>query len=510
MTADFSVQHEFWNDLHYEDIHFRDVWQIELQSDFAYQVSQKQNVVMQEFYIFIPRSLQINKENYPQEDFYRDRTSLIRFKTPEFTLQELLLPTAIQSPFIRIKHVSQRVPNKEDVDFVDNELKLLGNVVRSSLRTSTRMLVDALMANVSVDGMIERFCEEIRQFRHAFLQVKGIFKKNWRVDTIDTTFAYVDEFISSSIDYYCLGLLATVRQCKSRRMHHADVVLVAVIREEQTHRQREYGEKEVQEDNRHEEAFLYRRGLLNKFVLDALLLTLQKTSWIQKYGFLIGTIAAGLAMLVYVAILFFTVTVGRLFVINSVPFLLLTVVIYVLKDRIKEGIRALFHREGYKWFADYTTKIMNSSSKRVIGKLKESTSFVDQADIPDEIIAMRHAKTPDIPLLQQHEEVIYYKKEMIFTKNPALKRSRRKHVHNIFLFNLQSLLQKASNAMIPVFLLDETNTLKEQLFPKVYYITIIVKHTTRKVDGEHVEIKKFSVCVDKRGIKRVEHIATKH
>src|SRR4051812_45921844 len=96
---------QFWEEFETGEIHFRDKWQFELKSEFSPIVGQKLSEFTQEFFIFIPTSLQINEETYSKHDFFRARTNLIRLSSPDFTFEELLDPKCVHSPFFKLREL---------------------------------------------------------------------------------------------------------------------------------------------------------------------------------------------------------------------------------------------------------------------------------------------------------------------------------------------------------------------------------------------------------------------
>ena len=86
-----------------------------------------------------------------------------------------------------------------------------------------------------------------------------------------------------------------------------------------------------------EEEILWHMSQMNKYFYEALSLKNVRIEVKKKHGALIGMIAAGLAMLVYMTL--FVLEVNS-FGINSVPIVIFAVVFYVLKDRIKEGMKS--------------------------------------------------------------------------------------------------------------------------------------------------------------------------
>src|SRR5262249_22367256 len=80
---------EFLEDLRSGEIHFRDKWQFELKSEFTISSAAPDTPYTQEFYFFIPNSLQINSTTYPKESFYQELTNFIRYKTPTYLFSDL-------------------------------------------------------------------------------------------------------------------------------------------------------------------------------------------------------------------------------------------------------------------------------------------------------------------------------------------------------------------------------------------------------------------------------------
>src|SRR4051812_47465130 len=89
------------------DIRFRDSLQFELKSNFFITPGFNKNVYKQEIFLFIPNNLQVKKENYSKKQFYLDQTNLIRYKTPQISLKNLIEPKNIKSPLIRLQKLTE-------------------------------------------------------------------------------------------------------------------------------------------------------------------------------------------------------------------------------------------------------------------------------------------------------------------------------------------------------------------------------------------------------------------
>ena len=506
---------QFWDEIDSEEVHVRDKLQFELKSEFLPHLNVKKNRYIQEFFFFVPNSLQINHLTYSKIQFYEDQTNLIRYKTPEFSFADLLDTHNKRSPLTRISETCDLPNTEENQSILEDELKLLANIVRSSLRNETKKLIydlDQLDASESAKKLIKNVTDLFHQLRELKDRLRKLKEKcitQWRSLIFEKYFFYAEEFISNSVSHYFTGLLEALRHKPRPELIEIDHMICNLLVEEQHHQDKECletlanGTEKI--DN---ELILYRRSLLDKFVLDALLLNTNRISVDVKFQSWIGGIAAGIAMLIY--ILFF-IWLGTVFLINSQPFLLLTVIIYVLKDRIKDEVKALSYHHAFKWFSDYRTEIRSPDSKQTLGILSESFSFIDEGAIPEEIRLKRNREFHIVlEEFQRPERVIYYKKTILIKKPIKGRQGRRHGLNIIFRFNIHRFLLKASNPY-EVYTTIDPKTLKliNLSLPKVYHLNLIMKSTSFTEEGNPlVEFKKFRLIIDKKGIKRIEQVTS--
>jgi len=478
-----------------EDIHFRDQWQFELKSDFLPHPSLKESTHTQEFFLFVPDSLQINPETYPKDFFYQDQTNLIRFKTPVFTLKNLIDPEEEKSPIFRIHHLQRSKISEANRETLENELKLLGNIVRSALRLNVQMILKA----TEYSSLVQKLCEDIKNFKKVYRSLSLSFHQNWMDPAIDSHFSYVEEFINKSIHYYLISLKKNLPE----DIPILDEVILQEIEEsEKLDLEPLMGAGEAL----HNEYILYRRGLLNKFVVDVLLLTCNRYSFLKTYQNIIGAIAAAIAMLFFFILYVWQ---SQIVVINSTAFVVITVILYVLKDRIKDGIKEISYKMAFGLFPDYTTQILSPNKKITLGKLKESFSFASEESLPQEIILARNREFHFVlESFKRPEQVLYHKKTVTITQNPEFERGRRHGLNIIFRFHIQRFLAKASDPNYSYTTLDKTTKeLVEMELSKVYHLNIILRNTYISDDlSQKVELKKYRIVVDKNGIKRIEFV----
>jgi hypothetical protein len=504
---------QFWDEIDGEEVHIRDMWQFELKSEFFPHLNVEKNRYVQEFFFFVPNSLQINRFTYSKEQFYEDQTNLIRYKTPEFSLAAILDLANRKSPLARISTICKLPNTLDNQDALEDELKLLANIVRSSLRNQTRRLIYELNRKMITQTPepflkeIEYLIQQLRHLKNELRTFNKMCKDNWHSGLFEKYFSYVEEFINNAIYHYLSGLLEVIRSKTSLSSQAVDQLICDFLLETQSIKDKKHLDTLIEEPEKiPSEQMIYRKSILNKFILDALLLNTNRISLDVKYRSWIGGLAAGIAMLVY--ILFF-IWLGSVFIINSQPFLLLTVIVYILKDRIKDEIKSFSFKHAFKWFSDYTTEIRSPNLKQKLGVIRESFSFLDEAALAEEIL---HKRTKEfhtvLEEVQRPESVLCYKRTVLIEKPTKGREGRRHGLNIIFRFNIHRFLLKASDPYEPYAVINpETRQLVNLLLPKVYHLNLIIKSTSLKEDGtENIEFKKLRLIIDKNGIKRIEQL----
>lgn len=492
-------------------IQLRDKWQFELKSDLFPLSYHRNNSINQEFYLFLPNSLQINEATYSNAQFYQDQTNLIRLKTPSFDFNELNDLDNAESPIVRIQMLSD-YEHTDDVELsIIDEIKLLGTIFHSALRDRLSVFTKTLEA-FSKDHDALQFihdfnslCDQIDQFQDIFGMTSKKCQDEWKSLELEWTFACIEEYISLNIKDYFSAFLHKIRQNSIFNLQSLDKRICQLIL-----KQAKYQQKEVIPNlPQSEEYILYRKGLLRKFVIDPLLLNFSRTSFSQRYRNIIGAIPAGIAMFVYLIILVAWLGQGNVLLINSEFLIIITVIIYILKDRIKEELKNISLQQATKWFSDYTTEVKSQNEKAVLGVLKESFSFVDINKVPQEIMDIRNRQFHTVlELFKRPEKIIYYKKVVNIKKKPKTMESRFYGLNIIFRFDIHHFLNKAEDPLHSYFTLDPvTLKLQKILLPRVYHINIILKNTTHLPNGiKKVVWDKYRVVVDKSGIKRIESV----
>lgn len=499
----------FWEDLDSGEVYIRDRWQFALKSEFFPRKGKKNSLYTQEFYLFIPNSLQINANTYSKGSFYLDQTNLIRYKTPEFTFQQLLDINSQRSPLTRIQQLCDQSDDQQHRKALSDELKLLANVVRSMLRREVKSLIFALGSKQPAKSSHDfsqrtlQLCESIKLLRERYAAAEKKCLDNWRDPLFYRQMLYIDEFLSYSISHYLTGLLESVRMTGRSDLAAVDEALCDVLLNEKQLSDLlvSTGNQSGSEDA---ENVLYRYSLLNKFVLDALHLNINRFSLDQRYQHWIGGVSAGVAMGLYFTLF---VWLGNVFVINSAPFVMLMIIVYVLKDRIKEWLRNYSYLQASRWFPDFTTIIKSQDKQENVGVIKESFSFIDPPQLSKDLHTMRNAEFHSVlETVKRPENILFYKR--VVELNPKSANALYSGVNIIFRFNIHNFLRKAADPTETHLMIDpQTKKLIPMRLPKVYHLNLIIRSTSEENGHPKLELKKLKLVIDKNGINRIEQLS---
>ena len=496
-------------DLLNHEIRVRDRDEFELKLEFLADESLVENVYAQEFYFFIPGALQINRRTYKKAHFYRDVTSLVRFKTPSMSIDQLLDPERRRSPYNQVLRLL--AADDSDSDLLIEELKLTANVIRSYVRNVAGKVLRELNKPNSDWERIQRKTEgllrEIAALRKALAMTKREMHQSDHWKPLVYHLEYVDEFVSLITENHLTYLLKELQASEEESARVLVEAVKACILNEVEHREQEaYTSKYYKDPEKKTEYRIYRRGLLKKYVMSVLQLRVQRHQVLERYTHLVGAVAAGLAMLFYLVLLVWW---GEGFLFNSMPFILLSVVLYILKDRLKELVKMEFFKQASKWFPDYSIDIRVEDEEPQVGTLTEYWTFLPKRRLPEMIRKRRNRDFhTELEKAKRVEKVFYYRRELTLFSEHLARRMRRFHINNLLRFNLQTFTRKASSAYQDGIQLNpETGELEEVRCPKVYHVNVVMKTLYREKKGEQkTNLKEFRIVLDKNGIKRIETV----
>ncbi len=519
------------------DVDLHDAWQIELETAISHKGVKSTQSFSQEFYFFLPASLQINPETYSKELFYSNRTNFVRKKTPDFPLEILVGKDPGSTDGIRWAKLLEECKDQseENKEQAKKSLLLVANIFRASLRKRIYECFSVYLHASRRDDLGQFENEKLSQSIKEIAELVNLFLQKWDQEiTPERSHEHVSspsalgmfdiarKYISISIDSYLSGFILQINTYScALYLKEAIQSLEAVLRQEKEYREKEFHEVSsfhtLSEEEK--EKILYERGVYEKLIRSALYLPLEKRSFSQRWNNIIASFAAGIAAFIYLFVLFWKST---FLVMNSMTFVVLSSMLYMLKDRIKEGLKNLFQRQAGRFFDDFRTDIFASQDERHVsfGSIHEYFMFLISKFLPKDIASIRKmAMGLNISLEDRQETILYYRKKIVLHspekkyfmhENESVTESNKGTLHTIFRLHFRTLLEKASNPYEEIATFDgNSRSPTRELLPKVYHVNLVIKTTrlaptnSHKTNEEQVVYQKYRLFVDKSGIKRV-------
>jgi hypothetical protein len=401
----------------------------------------------------------------------------------------------------------QRSPRDERAaSSLGRELRLFGCIARSRIRDRAFDVCQRVEQHSSLED-----CGELTGSLAADIDAVTLAWRRRRAEYLDPalppavseTYASVDEFLSLAVDEALVPLIEAIDAEKSMRQGLAaerkrlrDLVVA-----ERLHRQRA-GYVTATADGRNEQ-FLYRRALLKKFVMSVLWLEIDRERDGKAVANAGGAIAAGVAMAVA---LIATMYQASWLSVQTWSFVIVGTITYILKDRIKEWMKASIASNTSAWIADYRTKIVDPVGGRRLGVFREDFSYVRMEDVPANVLALRFRGGPStVKTLSRPEIVMRYRKNILLRRRPQsdLLRRDRYELTDILRFAVSELLVRADDPArwLPVYDAEHDRVERKEFF-RVYHLNVVI--VVRTPAGR--SSRRARITFDKRGIRRLEEV----
>jgi hypothetical protein len=472
-----------------------------------------------EAYFFVPRSLGLNSYTYSKEQFYGDIQAYIRFKTPHVALSALIDTRNHDSPLNRIAEplsdAQRDSKTGKALDTLSYELRLLGCLVRANVRDRTAALTEhiaklrghvndrsTLLEDVrhSVETLlvdIDTVMQRFRSFRPAF---RDPVLPRW----IREVYQYVDEYMSLIVETHLTALIEAVdsdgvREALADRREHVRASLM----HERHHREGAGYTSVLKPDETHDH-FVYRHGLLKKFVMSVLFLEISKEKEGRPISELIASLSAGLAMLIATVL---AIWAQGTYGLNTLPFVVALVASYILKDRIKDWFRQYFFSKMTRFLADYDVKIRDPESGEVLGRCREAFSFVDAKKVPPHVLARRHHDSSSTIEAESKPEVVMKYEKEVHLKGTKIGRDYKRlgDINDIIRFSVADFLVRTDDPVRSVRYYDgKSDKVVGVDCPKLYHLNIVWVLKAQGHEQDRASLERVRVILDKHGIRKIE------
>lgn len=477
------------------------------------------NEYVVEAYFFVPRSLDVNKWTYPPERFYSDVQNYIRFKTPVISLGKLMDDSYEYSPFVQLERFIDRLSSgevdEETVDRAVHEIKILGCIVRSTVRDFVHFSLGELRRLAAQEISVGARAKALEESTLSFARLLRFVLERVRAQRsrlvnpglplrVRESYLRLDEFLSLTVESYFTVFLDELsrRQQILDQVPSLDEMLKSLLAGEQQHRV-EMGYPSVLSQVSDNEDFAPRRSLLKKFISSILFLQIDVRREYALKEFIFGT-SAFAVMVLYLGLMFM---VQSRFTSNSLPFVMLASVSYLFKDRIKEWLRTYFTRVFGEFISDHKVSIIDPASGETIGSFRESFHFMKPRDVPTEVMRLHTLGHEVVAEEGRSEEVMKYFKGVRLDADNILSRHHRlRSLNDILRFSIANFLLKTDDPKEDnVFLNPSTGQLDHVRLSRTYDVDVVLRFATLQADGRvHEEFEKIRLVLDRKGIKRLE------
>jgi hypothetical protein len=505
------------NDFLDSEIRFHDKQRFEMKLDIELS-SPKKNSYKVETYFFIPKALNIGPRNYCKTDFYNNTQRYMRFKTPKISLLNLINPDIEISPYNRIrKKIALILAGNKDIKIVNsiyNEFKLFGCMIKSELKDYGSFFIKELN-EVSTTSRAENylilaknlmiFIEDSKKVVSKVDALRAELSQPMVPVKIRETFGFFEEYFSLIMEEAFTYLLDAVQKTGYTEGFAASEKEMKEIILSQNKFRRDNNYFSFIKDERHNEVFVYRRGILKKFISSVLYLKVEVSERKALSQILFG-IAAGLAMLFAVIA---TIYAQSRFSLNSWPFVFILVVSYIFKDRIKDWLKVLFSRSMVKWISDREVEVLDPLNDKKIGVLKEAFSFISSSAVPGDISKIRNVDNiTSIDEDGKPERIFKHEKKVVLFPGKILKfHERRKDMTDIMRFNIGGFTAHADDSIARHrYLEGENGDIETAICPRVYHVNVIVKYVQGLGQNEKINYDRIRIILSKDGIARIEEV----
>jgi hypothetical protein len=220
--------------------------------------------------------------------------------------------------------------------------------------------------------------------------------------------------------------------------------------------------------------------------------------------------AAGVAMLVATVV---AVWAARVYGLNSLPWLILVVAVYMVKDRLKAAGQAIGERWLDAHFWDRVMVLYDGETNRPIGRMMQSARFQDSRQAPAEVRAGREASLqgegPRI-LLRDGATVLRYRTAIRLDRPSRERRSALiGYVRLITRFNFRYYLRLADEPTAVWRRLGPSGEPADTPARKVYHIDVMFRACDAALATNcdlASRYEKYRVVADRDGIVRMTKV----
>lgn len=483
-------------------------------------------------YFFLPHSMGINRENFGRDQFYTSLTNYLRIRTPDFSENsgDTLIPSADdyfkQHLFAHLRQALEPLVIQEVKLFgcnLNTQLKKLRTLFFSLYRPE-QGLTPAHMRRL--ESMLIHILQYLSDYRSQYLG--KVRHQSYLVDAeVRRAFVLVDEYLSYRLE---ATLIRILQYLENHPCHLAELLENTLLSEMEYRQAESLIMISDTADKSMRERYYYRLGLLKKYVSEVLFLRVENLRKDKIYRNLIAASGAALAAL-WAGLIdlqrFYLMAQGPNsqdisdFTLRFFLIVVVGVVAYIFKDRIKELSREFFYAQLKHKLPDYEFEMVLDHYHREhqclehvkVGRARQMMRFLSRDVLPPEIQYIRDMGHRTVLDPERHEHILHFSQTLdVDTHTMARQTEQVQRLHNILRFNVSAFLEKLDNPDKTLRYYDVNNGLAIIKAPKVYHVNVVFRYSSKREDPsedrnpKHYEFERIRLILDKSGIQRIEPI----
>ena len=188
-----------------KNVKIHDRFSLEIKFGYSTRRKQKVNLFEVNTWIFIPISLDINRQTYSKSDFYKDLKSNIRLITPEFLLRDIA--DRSKSPFIHLENSFNALavaPTRINTREFEHQIKMFNSILKSSLRDHREHIIRNI-ATEDRDYLISDYLQSSRNILSNYRCLRRIIAVPTVTKELFALYLLGDEFMSNLIEHLPSG-----------------------------------------------------------------------------------------------------------------------------------------------------------------------------------------------------------------------------------------------------------------------------------------------------------------
>ena len=480
--------------------------QLEVQTVYPLSRTEKRKEYLIDFYIYTPYQLGITGESYGTTRFLQDMKSYTRYEvTSLMSLAKLADPACDLSPLSRILSLLQEAQSVREINEkkVLYELRGLGTMFHSQMKETRQLLISMVRDNrnmAELQATVELFLQSLDLFLERFRALYPLFIDPRLSKECREALDWTDEAISLTTEK---DLARLYEQLPPQEQISA-AIRSRLAREAQYRRDHHFPMVADAQDAAANEYYLYRESQLKKWAESFMFMNSEPSQSIQRYVQIIMGIAAGAAMAFAVLV---TIFASRHFATNSIPWVTIIIVAYIVKDRIKDMLRNTLIVFLPRVVADQINDLMDPATDEKIGFTRARVRFCTSQDVPEVVRMVRNQRENPITALIPPEHVVHFNKYVRIDSRQFMKNHRRlEALADIMRIKLDAWLQNMDDPVNHLRRL-RGDVLEKIPARRVYHITLIVGLFEKGVDAAPSYFR-YRLVATREGIERIEEFDT--